>query len=93
MIFTPIYRRPYQRSFNYTGTKALVPKCEIFDGSDFHDFNTIKSVWGGGGATWGKKKKKNQMSRGFISGRQIPYAYAQSYLRRIYFNLGKKIFP
>jgi hypothetical protein len=22
-----------------------VPKCEIFDGSDFHDFYTIKSLW------------------------------------------------
>jgi hypothetical protein len=54
VIFTPIYRRPYQRLFNYTGTKALVPKCEIFNGSDFHDFYTIKSVWGGG-ATLGLK--------------------------------------
>ncbi len=33
-----LVRRPYQRLFDYTGTKALVPKCEIFDGSDFHDF-------------------------------------------------------
>ncbi len=24
-----------------------VPKCEIFDGSDFHDFYTIKSLWEG----------------------------------------------
>jgi hypothetical protein len=22
-----------------------VPKCEIFDSSDFHDFYTIKSLW------------------------------------------------
>jgi hypothetical protein len=26
-----------------------VPKCEIFHRSDFHDFHTIKSLWGGGG--------------------------------------------
>jgi hypothetical protein len=25
-----------------------VPKCEIFDRSDFDDFCTIKSLWGGG---------------------------------------------
>jgi hypothetical protein len=24
-----------------------VPKCEIFDRSDFHDFYTIKSLWEG----------------------------------------------
>jgi hypothetical protein len=24
-----------------------VPKCEIFDHSDFHDFYTIKSLWEG----------------------------------------------
>ncbi len=25
-----------------------MPKCEIFDRSDFGDFYTIKSLWGGG---------------------------------------------
>ncbi len=30
------------------GTQLLkVPKCEIFDGSDFHDFYTNKSLWEG----------------------------------------------
>jgi hypothetical protein len=29
-----------------------VPKCEIFDNSDFDDFYTIKSLWG---ATFGLK--------------------------------------
>jgi hypothetical protein len=33
---------------NEVPNKTLkVPKCEIFDGSDFHDFYTIKSVWEG----------------------------------------------
>ncbi len=31
------------------GLKLKVPKCEIFDRSDFDDFYTIKSLWGGGG--------------------------------------------
>ncbi len=26
---------------------SIVPKCEIFDRSDFHDFFTIKSLWEG----------------------------------------------
>ena len=28
-------------------TLLKVPKCEIFDRSDFHDFYTIKSLWEG----------------------------------------------
>jgi hypothetical protein len=30
-----------------TLTLLKVPKCEIFDGSDFHDFYIIKSLWEG----------------------------------------------
>jgi hypothetical protein len=26
-----------------------VPKCEIFDGLDFHYYYIVKSLWGGGG--------------------------------------------
>jgi len=29
------------------GNNLKVPKCEIFDNSDFDDFYTIKSLWGG----------------------------------------------
>ncbi len=35
--------------------KLRVPKYEIIDRSDFHAFYTIKSLWGGGGATIGLK--------------------------------------
>jgi hypothetical protein len=34
-----------------------VPKCEIFDNSDFDDFYTIKSLWGGGGGDFWVKIK------------------------------------
>jgi hypothetical protein len=34
-----------------------VPKCEIFHRSDFHDFYTIKSLWGEGGGDFGVKIK------------------------------------
>jgi hypothetical protein len=29
------------------GWRLKVPKCEIFDRSDFHDFYHIKSLWEG----------------------------------------------
>ncbi len=36
------------RVMDFPPSKSLkVPKCEIFDRSDFHDFYTIKSLWGG----------------------------------------------
>jgi hypothetical protein len=34
-----------------------MPKCEIFDGSDFHNSYTIKSQWGPEGAALGLKYK------------------------------------
>jgi hypothetical protein len=36
-----------------------VPKCEIFDRSDFHDFYTIKSLWEGNFGVKIKCLKKN----------------------------------
>ncbi len=39
-----------------TAVALKVPKCEIFDGSDFRDFTPIKSLWGGGGRFWDKNK-------------------------------------
>ncbi len=61
-----------------------MPKCAIFDRSDFHDFYTIKSLWGG---DFGVKIKKNVVVsfRGFIWGREIPDAYAQSNLKGDFF--------
>jgi hypothetical protein len=35
-----------------------VPKCEIFDRSDFHYFYTIKSLWGEEDGDFGVKIKK-----------------------------------
>jgi hypothetical protein len=53
-----------------------VTKCEIFDRSDFDDFYTIKSPWGG---DFGVKIKVCIFDiQGFIWGREIPYAHAQS---------------
>ncbi len=42
-------------SGKYDSSLLKVPKCEIFDRTDFHDFYTIKSLWGG---DFGVKKKK-----------------------------------
>ncbi len=33
--------------YNVVGTMLKVPKCEIFDHSDCHDFYFIKSLWEG----------------------------------------------
>ncbi len=62
-----------------TGTGSIylkVPKCEIFDRSDFQDFYTIKSLREGDLVV--KIKKFLNKNQGFIWGRKIPYAYAQS---------------
>jgi hypothetical protein len=49
-----------------------VPKCEIFDRLDFHDFYTIKSLRAGDFVVFFFN------IQGFIWDRKIPYAYAQS---------------
>ncbi len=64
-----------------------VPKCEIFDNSDFDDFYTIKSLWGGD--FWVKIK----VFFSYLGGREIPYAYAQSNFKEdFFFSLGKQFF-
>ncbi len=45
-----------------------MPKCEIFDRLDFHNFYTIKSLWGGN--TGVKTKLKKIYLR--VQGREIP---------------------
>ncbi len=40
------YPRLLYKILNMAG-KLKVPKCEIFDRSDFHDFYSIKPVWVG----------------------------------------------
>jgi hypothetical protein len=64
-----------------------VPKCEIFNRSDFHGFYTIKSLWEGGFGV--KIKKILQNILGFNWGHEIPYTYAQSHFKED-FSLGKK---
>ncbi len=44
---------------NWFMKKTKVPKCEIFDRSDFHDFYPIKSVWEGDFEVKIKSFKKN----------------------------------
>ena len=57
-----------------------VPKCEIFDRSDFPDFYTIKSRREG---DFGVKIKKFETNiQRFIWGSKIPYAYAQSNFKK-----------
>ncbi len=53
-----------------------VPKCEIFDRLDFHDFYTIKSLWAG------------DLNKKYLKG---PYAYAQPDFKDNFFlEFGKK---
>ncbi len=66
-----------------------MPKCEIFDRSDFHDFYTIKSLWEGDFGVKIKCFYKNIEE--LIWGRKIPYAYAQSNFKEGFFlSLDKK---
>ncbi len=68
-----------------------MPKCEIFDRSDFHDFYPIKSLWEGDFGFKIKCFKTNIL--GLIWGRRVPYAYAQSNFKEgFFFSLDKKFF-
>jgi hypothetical protein len=40
------------RLYTFVVNRLKVPKSEIFDRSDFHDFYSIKSLLGGGGQLW-----------------------------------------
>ncbi len=51
-----------------------VPKCEIFDRSDFDDFYTINSLCEGDFGV--KIKNLMKIFWGFIKGCKVPYAYA-----------------
>ncbi len=68
-----------------------VPKREIFDRSDFPDFYTIKSLRVGDFGVKIKKFLKN--IQGFIQGCKVPYAYAQSIFKEVFFlSFGPKVF-
>jgi hypothetical protein len=47
----------------HTSKHLKVPKCEIFENSDFDDFYTIKCLWG---ATFGLKGPKREIFVGGI---------------------------
>ncbi len=63
-----------------------MPKCEIFDRSDFHDFYPIKSLWEGDfGVTIKCFLKK------YLGAHLWPYAYAQSNFKEgFFFSLDQK---
>jgi hypothetical protein len=63
-----------------------VPKCEIFDRSDFPDFYTIKSSRVGG------KKKKISTFQGSFRGAKFLTRMLSLFLRRFFLSLGPKIF-
>jgi hypothetical protein len=67
-----------------------VPKCEIFDNSDFDDFYTIKSLWGG---DFWVKIKVFFIFRGSFGAAKFLTCMLSLILRRIFFlSLGKKNF-
>ncbi len=68
-----------------------VPKREIFDRTDFPDFYTIKSLRVGDFGVKIKTILKN--IQGSIQGCKVPYAYAQSIFKEVFFqSFGPKIF-
>ncbi len=68
-----------------------MPKCEIFDRSDFDDFYTIKPLCKG---DFGVKNFFNFFFKylGFIYGCKVPYTYAQSIFKEVFFKFGPKLF-
>ncbi len=67
-----------------------MPKCEIFDRSDFDDFYTIRSLCEG---TLGFKKKFFiKIFRGSFRGAKFLTRMLSLFLRRFFFKFGPKIF-
>ncbi len=60
-----------------------MPKCEIFDNSDFDDFYTIKSLWGGD--FWVKIKVFFVIFRGSFGAAKFLTRMLRLILRRIFF--------
>ncbi len=61
-------------------------KCEIFDRSDFDDFYTIKSLWGG---DFGDKINFFFIFRGSFGATKFLTRMLSLILNRIFFSLGK----
>jgi hypothetical protein len=67
-----------------------VPKCEIFDGSDFHYFYTIKSLWEGDFGV--KIKNMLKIFRGSFGAAKFLTRMLSLILRRDFFSLGQHFF-
>jgi hypothetical protein len=65
-----------------------VPKCEIFDRSDFHDFYPIKSLWEGDFGV--KIKCLNNIFRGSFGAAKFLTRMLSIILRRDFFEFGQK---
>ena len=66
-----------------------MPKCEIFDCSDFDGFYTIKSLCK---SDFGIKIKKFLLKYLGVQGCKVPYVYAQSIFKEVFLSLAQKIF-
>ncbi len=67
-----------------------MPKCEIFDRSDFHDFYSIKSLWEGDFGVKIKCLKKK--FRGSLAAAKFLTRLLSLILRRDFFEFGQKKF-
>ncbi len=67
-----------------------MPKCEIFDRSDFHDFYTIKSLWEGDFGV--KIKCFKKIFRGSFGAAKFLTRMLSLILRRDFFEFGPKKF-
>ncbi len=65
-----------------------MPKCEIFDASDFDNFYTIKSLWDGDFGV----KIKILIFRGLYGAAKFLTHMLSLILRRIFFEFGPKFF-
>ncbi len=67
-----------------------VPKCEIFDRSDFHDFYTIRSLWEGDFGV--KIKWFKKILRGSFGAAKFLTHMLSLILRRVFFEFGQNKF-
>jgi hypothetical protein len=82
-----MYGTHMRSSSTLRGKCYFVPNSNLFKGAqlwdfDFDDFHTTKSLWGG---DFGVKIKVFFYIQGFIWGREIPYAHAQSNFKEDFF--------
>ncbi len=92
IIFQTAKFQSLQKCVNALITEHFkVPKHEIFDRSDFPNFYTINSLRVGDFRV--KMKKFFTNIQGFIQGCKVPYAYAQSIFKEVFFlSFGQNFF-